>query len=57
MPRGEGNGQGNFTHKGRNTKPMREVMEREMKAQKKKKRDLNLKKFLAYRERRLQNVG
>jgi hypothetical protein len=36
MPRGKGNGQGNFTSYGRNTKPMREVMLREKEAEKRK---------------------
>jgi hypothetical protein len=30
MPRGEGNGQGNFTHKGRRTGPLRKAIEKQM---------------------------
>lgn len=53
MPRGKGNGQGNFTSYGRNTKPMREVMLREKEAEKRKKKEKILKNFLAYRESKM----
>ncbi|MFA5652040.1 MAG: hypothetical protein WC933_01630 [Candidatus Paceibacterota bacterium] len=49
MPRGEGNGQGNFTT-GRNTRSMKKIMDLDIKSCRRKKRYLLVQKFLSFRE-------
>jgi len=49
MPRGEGNGQGNFTTE-RNTRSMKKIMDLDIKASRRKKRHLLAQKFLSFRE-------
>ena len=50
MPKGEGNGQGNFTSGGRNTKPLRKIMQKQNFLEKERKKNLRLQNFLVFRE-------
>jgi len=53
MAKGNGNGQGNFTPRGRKTGPMRKFMLQQMQEEKRRKKYLRLQNFLAYRAQKI----